>query len=452
MKRATWLVAVVLIAPGCLLQLGTVGSWSSASPPPSPAIGSAAVGLPGGRVVILGGFQLQTGEPLAQTLLFDPRTDRWANGAPIPEPRRNDSIVVLHTGDVLVIGGQGSHVQGSNPATLATTWLYHLATDSWSRTGSLRTARFGAQAAVLSDGRVLLVGGSVLRSQPVALPNGGSDPYQSIASAEIFDPRSGEWSPAGGLKVMRDAFPLVALADGRALVAGGCAPPETGGDALASAEVFDPVRGGWALTAPMPDARCAASAVQLADGRALVVGGGVLEAQVGGLAPVTSTVTFDARTHTWAASGDIGVQTFLGSGAVALLADHRVLILGTQSQGVAALLGGQVFDPSSGAWTFITSTSMTASGPYGQLAPAAIPLPNGEALILTGVQTFVFHPDSSPPATQLLYTTGLTVILSAAAAVLALIMLAEFLRSRGPLWRRRGGTQRAVKPQNGTRF
>lgn len=440
-KRAIWSVTVLLIAPGCLFYLGTVGTWSSASPPLSPAVGSAAVGLPDGKVLVLGAFQQQTGEPLAQTLLFDPQTDRWANRAPIPEPRSDDAIVALPSGDVLVIGGQGSYVPGSNPATLATTWLYHPATDSWSRTGSLGTARSRAQAAVLSDGRVLLVGGSVLRPQPVQLPNGGSDPYQSIGSAEIFDPRSGEWSPAGSLNVVRDSFPLLAIAHGQALVAGGCAPLEVGGAALSSAEVFDPVQDSWALNVPMPGARCAASAVQLADGRALVIGGGVGEMQAN-FAPVFSTLTFDFAAHTWARAGDVGVQNgdvlgVEGSGGVALLADHRVLILGTQSQGQTSILGGQVFDPSSGAWTFITSTSMTASGAYGQLAPAAIALPNGEAVVLTGLQTFVFHPDSSPPATQLLSTTGTTLVLSAVAAGLALIMLGEFLRSRGLIRRRR---------------
>jgi len=52
---------------------------------------------------------------------------------------------------VLVVGG--------SPVALASTELYDPPTGTWTVTGSLITGRFGQTATLLSDGRVLIVGG-----------------------------------------------------------------------------------------------------------------------------------------------------------------------------------------------------------------------------------------------------------------------------------------------------
>ena len=52
--------------------------------------------------------------------------------------------------------------------------------DTWSPTGSLTTGRAARTATLLSDGRVLAAGGY----------NNGH-----LASAEIYDPATGTWSP-----------------------------------------------------------------------------------------------------------------------------------------------------------------------------------------------------------------------------------------------------------------
>ena len=45
-------------------------------------------------------------------------------------------------------------------AALATAELYDPVTDTWSATGPMRYARYGAEAVTLADGRVLVVGSS----------------------------------------------------------------------------------------------------------------------------------------------------------------------------------------------------------------------------------------------------------------------------------------------------
>src|SRR6266581_4819555 len=58
------------------------------------------------------------------------------------------------------------------------------AVQGWSPTGSMATARYYHTATPLPDGRVLVAGGY-----------GGS--FGILASAEIYDPASGTWSPTG---------------------------------------------------------------------------------------------------------------------------------------------------------------------------------------------------------------------------------------------------------------
>ena len=113
----------------------------------------------------------------------------------------------------------------------------------------------------LTDGRVLVVGG---------LATG--DAFEPRVTAEIFDPATGRWSPAGRIRTPRIDFGLTALPDGGAIVAGGYQRrdvpdsfPEIG--PVASAERFDPTDGNWSATGEMRVAASGRTTVSLADGR-----------------------------------------------------------------------------------------------------------------------------------------------------------------------------------------
>ena len=72
---------------------------------------------------------------------------------------------------------------------MATAELFDPATGSWSSTGPMQYARFGASAVTLSDGRVLVFG------------SGGGDGAASPSmrgafdNAEIYDPATGQVQP-----------------------------------------------------------------------------------------------------------------------------------------------------------------------------------------------------------------------------------------------------------------
>src|SRR5207247_9184834 len=111
-------------------------------------------------------------------------------------------------------------------------------------TGGLIAGRPAPAVALPPDARVPLAGGT------------SEYPFPSLASAELYDPATGTWSPTGSMADQRiwtseDASAagfLVVLADGKALTAGGVSRPDNFGANdlyLKSAELYDPATGTW---------------------------------------------------------------------------------------------------------------------------------------------------------------------------------------------------------------
>jgi hypothetical protein len=133
--------------------------------------------------------------------------------------------------------------------------------------GSMIWPRVAHAATLLSDGRVLITGGSAYSNE------------SPIPWAEIFDPATGTFRTAGAMAVPRHGHVAVALHDGRVLVAGGW----RAGYVIATdtAEVWDPAADRFVPAGSMTTVRGngAATAI-LADGRVLLIGG-VVEGEFG---------------------------------------------------------------------------------------------------------------------------------------------------------------------------
>ena len=126
----------------------------------------------------------------------------------------------------------------------------------------MATARQAHTATLLSDGRVLVAGGSV----------SNNDGYQ-VASAELYDPATGTWSPTGSMLEARQQQTATLLGNGKVLIEGGVAYSDAPGTVFASAELYDPADGTWTATGSMSEARHANTATLLANGKVLVAGG-----------------------------------------------------------------------------------------------------------------------------------------------------------------------------------
>jgi hypothetical protein len=297
-------------------------SWDVTAGLRTPREAPAVVALNDGRALMTGGERGEDDGNISysSTYVFDVENRVWARSGLMNTARSNPAAAVLADGRVIVAGGR--YIDKTHrPRILDSSETWDPKTGVWSRTGPLAESRWGASAVTLSDGRVLIVGGG---GSPRTAP-------AERSSAEIYDPGAGSWTPAGRLAVARSGFILVALSDGGAIVAGGLNNPRYG--RLASVERFDPTSRTWSPAADLPYAVVGASGVRLADGRVLVAGGSINDPEivddesgtyVSGL--TKNAVLFDPASGTWEATLPLPSRR-AGASAV-LLADGSALLVG----------------------------------------------------------------------------------------------------------------------------
>jgi WD40 repeat protein len=268
--------------------------------------------------------------------------------------RGNHTATLLADGRVLIAGGSPNESGHLAPAE-----LYDPASGTFTVTGTPGSIRSGAMAVLLHDGRVLIAGGYL-----------GGTPPGAMASAELYDPATGKFSPTGSMSSPRMYASATLLRDGRVLIAGGA--DDATGTTFTSAELYDPATGKFSPTGSMSSARSAATL--LPDGRVLVAGS----------AADLSAELYDPKTGTFAETGSMSIPC---SGPATALADGRVLIL----MG-GADLSAELYDPKTG--TFTQTGNMVAV----QRQATATPLATGEVLIAGG-----FDPDQNALATAELF-------------------------------------------------
>jgi len=109
--------------------------------------------LNNGKVLLTGGIN---GDSVQDTELFDPTAKAFSHAGLMGSPRANHTATLLDDGTVLVAGG----LSVATPSgAFATVDVFNTATDSFTPTGSLGTARFLHTATRLTNGQVLITGG-----------------------------------------------------------------------------------------------------------------------------------------------------------------------------------------------------------------------------------------------------------------------------------------------------
>jgi hypothetical protein len=244
--------------------------------------------------------------------------------------RDTTTATLLLDGRVLLAGGHSEGPRGS--AWIATAELYDPKSGSFSSTGTMTAARDACTATVLEDGHVLVAG--------------GSNSTVSLASAEVYDPLTGAFTQTGSMAHARVHATATRLQDGRVLIAGG----GTSASETATAELYDPSSGKFSPTGSMAHGRAGAIASRLSDGRVLIGGG----ADDTGL-PLSSAEIYDPATGKFSSTGSMasGRRFF----AATSLSDGRILVAGgdasvSPGQGKGVVLSAaELYDPGSGKFS-----------------------------------------------------------------------------------------------------
>jgi hypothetical protein len=243
--------------------------WDMAAPMEAGYAGPHAALLVNGKVLLAGGSTFGDG----RGELYDPAANRWSNAG--TAARNTQTATRLADGRILTTGqGKEAH-------------LYDPTTNHWSVAASTLQDRELPTAALLADGRVLVSGGSTtLAGQQLWL-----------TSAEIYDPASNRWSPAGCMGQARWEHTATLLPSKKVLIAGGDLPSvslssvelfdpgaASGGQTVESCPTNQPIQAGAATPSPeVSPAAATASAVPTASAGPTVQAGGPTAIRVGSL-------------------------------------------------------------------------------------------------------------------------------------------------------------------------
>lgn len=281
--------------------------WVLAAPTIAMHAGHTATLLQDGRVLVAGGWNGLSSE------IYDPETGTWvATGSMSVARAGGDTSTLLASGELLVAGG---YADTTSLDPIASAEIYSATTGTWRATGSMDDARGGQTATLLSDGRVLVVGG-----------RGASG---ELATAELYDPGIGSWSPAAAAPVSFLGHTATLLTDGKVLVVGGW--HSNSGITEASAFVYDPDSNTWAGAANLLEARGGHTATLLDNGQVLVSGGFGSDLGVTCGEVLASAELFDPSTGTWSAAMTMPQHRYRH--VATPLVDGSVLITGGTDSG-----------------------------------------------------------------------------------------------------------------------
>ncbi len=337
----TRVLSAIFILVGCTSypteQVGStsaavVGTWSSAGTL-SVARGLFStelrnIAVADGRVLVVGG-----GSAASQSKVdvLSATTGAPTAGPALSSAREMFATIALADGSALAAGGQNR--VGPNATVLTSAEKWSATSGSWSPTGSLTTARAFASATRLPDGRVLVVGGSGTYLGP------------GLASAELYDPSSGQFSlTTGAPSLGRFGHVSAILPNGKVFIVGGntawgAVPP-------LSTELFEPTTRTFSSGPNMITRRIAHAGARLLDGR-IIYCGGCTTADCSSTAHATCEI-YDPTLNTIAATGSLAT----GGGALSLvtLATGEVLLVGGITNG-SAQARAELYDPVVGTWS-----------------------------------------------------------------------------------------------------
>jgi fibronectin type 3 domain-containing protein len=280
------------------------------------------VGLSDGRTLILGGH-LTADNGLADTTIFNSKTNTWFRGPDMSVARWYPTVTELPDGRALVFSGDnivqdrpGATPPFSDASVNSLPEIYDPKTNSYTDlTGARLTSPLYPFMFVLSDGRIFDAGpdtttrvlnpstwtwstvgtspidgmsavmyrpDKIMKSGSWADPDfGGSNTYNATNRTAVIDMSQGTpaWRETASMGFARAYHNLTLLADGTVLASGGTTKSDgvNLANAVLPAEIWNPDTETWTTVAPLTNGRLYHStALLLPDARVLMAGGGQL--------------------------------------------------------------------------------------------------------------------------------------------------------------------------------
>ena len=371
----TAIVVAIVVAAGVApaTSATAVGSWQTATPPPSTSPGKA-VALTNGKVLVVypvseyeqaaspvPGLYITTNETRhLQTELYDPASGSWVAG-PSPPGEEASTLLALPDGGALLVGEtrceRYPEVLGQICSPTTAAYLLVPGAGGWTTVDPMLVARTHPAAVVLADGRVLVTGGF---GDPCRSGGLGGWSCPPIASAELFDPASGTWTRLAPMPSARGEVAATLLSDQSVLIAGG-------GGVLR----FHPRSSTWTTLAPAPPSVGCSRLLPLPGDRAIAFGGGCgsgFDGSIGTAATAVQVICeslpeiYSAGRDSWTPAPPlIGTTPLACSSEAAPLPHDQVLY------------DDQVLDPGQRCWS---------PAPSPASAGSVVPLQDGSVLSL----------------------------------------------------------------------
>jgi Kelch motif len=178
---------------------------------------------------------------------------------------------------------------------------------------------------------------------------------------------TGYWASTGSMAQHRTAHAAALLPNGKVLVSGGKIDEADPFEPyFKSAEVYDPATGTWSATGSMAEGRSEHTATLLPNGKVLVAGGnGLLAAEL-----------YDPATGTWSPTGSMAATH--SEHTATLLPNGKVLVAGELGSPEGPWDIAELYDPTLGTWS-LTDNMITFRENH-----TATLLPNGKVLAVGG--------------------------------------------------------------------
>jgi hypothetical protein len=324
----------------------------------------------------------------------------WSAMESMSTPRLYFASHILRSGDVWVLGGEYSGV------SLTQNWTnsgekYSLRSNSWSAIASHPDAQFGDVPTMLLDGDKILAGANATARD---------SNNNTISKTYLYDIATDSWT-TGPNKVYPDKSieeNWVKLSDGSVLTYDiyksisahtGYAEtytPDVTGNTVGAWSSLTPSAGSNGSLSQLSNVSEEGAVLRLCDGRIFIVGAGI------GSPLVSHTALYNPATNTWAAGPDIPNNYLMDDAPAAVLPNCHVLLAAGAGRGVGPT-GLFDFNPIQNTISQITTpTNVTNALNIVTYLNRMLVLPTGQVLLAnSSKQLWVYTPDPIP-ALQLL--------------------------------------------------